>query len=127
MPTINQLCKGIRKKKFRKNVVPSLEQMPFKKGVCLKVFTTSPKKPNSAVRKVAKVRLSNGRRIIAGIPGIGHSLQQHSVVLVRGGRCNDLPGVRYKLVRGCYDFIGRERIRRNKRRSKFGIKQWIKR
>ena len=98
-----------------------MEQCPYKRGVCLKVFTVKPKKPNSAIRKVAKVLLSNKRRIIIAIPGIGHRLQEHSVVLVRGGRANDLPGVHYKAVRGKLDFNNYESFERANRRSKYGV------
>jgi len=103
-------------------MVKGLKGAPFRKGVCLKVFTTKPKKPNSAIRKVARVKLSTGRKITAAIPGIGHKLQEHAVVLVRGGRANDLPGVRYKLVRGLYDFNMLEDVRRTHKRSKYGVK-----
>jgi small subunit ribosomal protein S12 len=116
-----QLIRSKRIRKLHKSAVKSLDSMPFKKGVCIKVFTTKPKKPNSAIRKVARVRLSNGRKITAAIPGIGHKLQEHAVVLVRGGRANDLPGVRYKLVRGVYDFNMKEEIYRTHKRSKFGV------
>jgi small subunit ribosomal protein S12 len=123
MITLNQLVKHRRIRKLHKSAVKALCKMPFKKGVCLKVFTTKPKKPNSAIRKVARIRLSTGRKITATIPGIGHELQEHSVVLVRGGRANDLPGVRYKLVRGLYDFNMKEEIERTHKRSKFGVKK----
>jgi small subunit ribosomal protein S12 len=96
--------------------------MPFRRGVCVRVYTTSPKKPNSAVRKVAKVKLvSTGRTVLAGIPGFGHNLSEHSIVLIRGGRVPDLPGVRYRVVRGVYDFVGKESLLRSARRSKFGV------
>lgn len=121
MPTIRQLARFGRKPKRRSSKTPALEGHCFKRGVCIKVFTKSPKKPNSAVRKVAKVRLSNGRRVVAYIPGIGHNLQEHSVVLMRGGRVKDLPGVRYHLVRGKYDLRGLD-IRRNSR-SKYGARR----
>jgi small subunit ribosomal protein S12 len=134
MPTINQLVKKGRKKKIRKIRSPALKfsfnvlknrpvffPSPQKRGVCIKVFTTTPKKPNSALRKVAKVRLSNGKEITAYIPGIGHNLQEHSVVLVRGGRVKDLPGVRYKIIRGALDAGGVEG--RKTSRSKYGAKR----
>ncbi|MEO0202147.1 MAG: 30S ribosomal protein S12 [candidate division WOR-3 bacterium] len=121
MPTINQLVRNPRKPKKRKSKAPALEGNPQKRGVCIRVYTTTPKKPNSALRKVAKVRLSNGREIIAYIPGEGHNLQEHSVVLVRGGRVKDLPGVKYHIVRGVYDAAGVEK-RRNSR-SKYGTKR----
>ncbi|MEO0197270.1 MAG: 30S ribosomal protein S12 [candidate division WOR-3 bacterium] len=121
MPTINQLVRNPRKPKNRKSKAPALEGNPQKRGVCIRVYTTTPKKPNSALRKVAKVRLSNGREIIAYIPGEGHNLQEHSVVLVRGGRVKDLPGVKYHIVRGVYDAAGVEK-RRNSR-SKYGTKK----
>ncbi|MCC6011773.1 30S ribosomal protein S12 [Candidatus Caldipriscus sp.] len=121
MPTINQLVRHGRKPKKRKSKSPALEGCPQKRGVCIRVYTTTPKKPNSALRKVAKVRLSNGREVIAYIPGIGHNLQEHSVVLVRGGRVKDLPGVKYHIVRGVYDAAGVAN-RRNSR-SKYGTKK----
>jgi small subunit ribosomal protein S12 len=121
MPTINQLVRYGRKPKKRKSKSPALEGCPQKRGVCIRVYTTTPKKPNSALRKVAKVRLSNGREVIAYIPGIGHNLQEHSVVLVRGGRVKDLPGVKYHIVRGVYDAAGVAN-RRNSR-SKYGTKK----
>jgi len=107
MPTINQLClKQIRKKKLFKTNTPALNGNPQRRGVCLKVFTRTPKKPNSALRKVAKIKLATGKRVEVYIPGIGHNLRQYSVVLMRGGRVPDLPGVKYHLVRGKYDFQG---------------------
>ena len=120
MPTINQLCNKTRKP--RKTLVksPALERSPQKKGVCLKVFTRTPKKPNSALRKVARLRLTTKKRITAYIPGEGHTLQEYSTVLMRGGRVKDLPGVRYHLVRGKYDFLGLKN--RKQSRSKYGIK-----
>lgn len=121
MPTINQLVRNPRKPKKRKSKAPALEGNPQKRGVCIRVYTTTPKKPNSALRKVAKVRLSNGREIIAYIPGEGHNLQEHSVVLVRGVRVKDLPGVKYHIIRGVYDAAGVEK-RRNSR-SKYGTKK----
>lgn len=121
MPTINQLIRHGRKPKIKKSKSPALEGCPQKRGVCIRVYTTTPKKPNSALRKVAKVRLSNGREIIAYIPGEGHNLQEHSVVLVRGGRVKDLPGVKYHIVRGKYDCAGVEGRRQS--RSKYGAKR----
>jgi small subunit ribosomal protein S12 len=121
MPTINQLVRTPRKPQKRKSKAPALEGNPQKRGVCIRVYTTTPKKPNSALRKVAKVRLSNGREVIAYIPGEGHNLQEHSVVLVRGGRVKDLPGVKYHIIRGVYDAAGVEK-RRNSR-SKYGTKK----
>ena len=106
MPTINQLIKKSRVKPLTRNKVPALERQPLKRGVCVKVYTTTPKKPNSALRKVARVRLSNGFEVTAYIPGEGHNLQEHSVVLLRGGRVKDLPGVRYHIVRGNLDTQG---------------------
>ncbi|MGX7585846.1 30S ribosomal protein S12 [Candidatus Vidania fulgoroideorum] len=120
MKTFFQIRKKIRRKKNRKKKSPALCGNPFKKGVCIKVYTTTPKKPNSALRKVAKVKLVNGREIICYIPGEGHSLQEHSTVLVRGGRVKDLPGVKYHLVRGAYDFEGV--LNRKSSRSKYGTK-----
>jgi small subunit ribosomal protein S12 len=121
MPTINQLVRYGRKPKKRKSKSPALDGCPQKRGTCIRVYTTTPKKPNSALRKVAKVRLSNGKEVIAYIPGIGHNLQEHSVVLVRGGRVKDLPGVKYHIVRGVYDAAGVAN-RRNSR-SKYGTKR----
>lgn len=121
MPTFNQLCRKGRLLKLHKTRVKSLQQCPYKRGVCLKVFTVKPKKPNSAIRKVAKVMLSTKRRIIIAIPGIGHKLQEHAVVLVRGGRANDLPGVHYKAVRGKLDFTSYEHFERKNKRSKYGV------
>ncbi|MEO0262248.1 MAG: 30S ribosomal protein S12 [candidate division WOR-3 bacterium] len=121
MPTINQLVKKGRKLKKKKSRSPALEGCPQKRGVCIRVYTTTPKKPNSALRKVAKVRLSNGKEIIAYIPGEGHNLQEHSVVLVRGGRVKDLPGVKYHIIRGKYDCAGVEG--RKQSRSKYGTKR----
>ena len=106
MPTINQLIKKPRVKPQLRNKVPALERQPLKRGVCVKVYTTTPKKPNSALRKVARVRLSNGFEVTAYIPGEGHNLQEHSVVLIRGGRVKDLPGVRYHILRGNLDTQG---------------------
>ncbi len=136
MPTINQLVRKGRKKQKKKSKTPALQTTynslkrerkkvkkghPFLRGVCLKVTTQTPKKPNSALRKIAKVRLSNGKEVTAYIPGIGHDLQEHSVVLVRGGRVKDLPGVRYHVVRGVYDTGGVEN--RKTSRSKYGAKK----
>ena len=121
MPTINQLIKKSRVKPITRNKVPALEQQPLKRGVCLKVYTTTPKKPNSALRKVARVRLSNGFEVTAYIPGEGHNLQEHSVVLLRGGRVKDLPGVRYHILRGNLDTQGIPT--RRKRRSLYGAKK----
>ena len=125
MPTINQLIKRSRIKPIARNKVPALERQPLKRGVCVKVYTTTPKKPNSALRKVARVRLSNGFEVTAYIPGIGHNLQEHSVVLVRGGRVKDLPGVRYHIIRGTLDTAGVKN--RNQSRSKYGVKHNKKR
>lgn len=122
MPTINQLIKYKRKKKQRTQKVPALDKCPQKKGVCLKIITRTPKKPNSALRKLALIRLSNKKRIYGYIPGEGHTLQEHSVVLVRGGRTKDLPGIKYKLVRGVYDFKGLKD--RKQARSKYGTKRF---
>lgn len=121
MPTINQLVRNPRKKKISKSKSPALKRCPVRKGVCTKVYTTTPKKPNSALRKVAKVRLSSGYEIIAYIPGEGHNLQEHSVVYVRGGRVKDLIGVRYHIVRGAGDTGGVKD--RKQGRSKYGAKK----
>ena len=121
MPTINQLCRIKRKKKNLRNKVPALDSCPQKKGVCTKVFLRTPKKPNSAMRKVARIRLTSGFEITAHIPGEGHNLQEHSVVLIRGGRVKDLPGVRYHIVRGALDSGGVKN--RTQRRSKYGVKR----
>ena len=121
MPTINQLLKRPRIKRKYSNKVPALEHQPQKRGVCVKVYTTTPKKPNSALRKVARVRLSNGHEVTAYIPGEGHNLQEHSVVLIRGGRVKDLPGVRYHILRGNLDTQGV--TNRKKRRSLYGAKK----
>jgi len=118
MPTINQLVRYGRKKKKYKSRAPALQGNPQKRGVCVRVYTITPKKPNSALRKVARVRLTNGIEVTAYIPGIGHNLQEHSVVLVRGGRVRDLPGVRYKIIRGALDAAGVQN--RRKSRSKYG-------
>jgi small subunit ribosomal protein S12 len=121
MPTINQLIRKPRRSLQRINKVKDLEACPAKRGVCLVVKTMTPKKPNSALRKVARVRLSNGKEVTAYIPGIDHNLQEHSIVLVRGGRVRDLPGVRYHIVRGVLDASGVEARRRS--RSKYGAKK----
>ncbi len=121
VPTINQLVRKSRKKVVKKTKSPALQSCPQKRGVCTRVYTTTPKKPNSALRKVARVRLRNGIEVTAYIPGIGHNLQEHSVVLVRGGRVKDLPGVRYHIVRGKYDSVGVDD--RKKGRSKYGVKR----
>lgn len=134
MSTIQQLIKKGRKRIFKKTKSPALgkyfntiknkpvySNSPFKRGVCLKVFTTTPKKPNSALRKVARVRLSNGMEVTAYIPGIGHNLQEHSIVVIRGGRVKDLPGVKYHVVRGVLDTTGTEG--RKQERSKYGVKR----
>lgn len=137
MPTVNQLLRTKRKSKSKKTTTPALRDFfnskkrslsnfssPFKKGVCLQVKTQTPKKPNSALRKVARVRLSNGRELTAYIPGEGHTLQEHSVVLVRGGRVKDLPGIKYSIVRGKYDLMGVEK--RKTSRSIYGRKKEVK-
>jgi len=121
MPTVNQLCKFKRKSKNKINKTPALEKCPQKKGICVKVFSRTPKKPNSAIRKVAKVRLSNNLKVTAYIPGESHNLQEYSTVLLRGGRVKDLPGVKYHLVRGKLDFIGVKN--RKTSRSKYGQKR----
>ncbi len=121
MPTINQLVRKGRKRIKKKTNTPALKGSPQKRGVCTRVYTSTPKKPNSALRKVAKVRLTNGAEVTAYIPGIGHNLQEHSVVLVRGGRVKDLPGVRYHIVRGILDTLGVED--RKHGRSKYGVKK----
>jgi small subunit ribosomal protein S12 len=121
MPTVQQLIRKGRKTKIKKSKSPDLMSSPQRRGVCIRVFTATPKKPNSALRKVARVRLTNGREINAYIPGIGHTLQEHSVVLVRGGRVKDLPGVRYHIVRGTLDSTGVSE--RNQSRSKYGAKR----
>lgn len=120
MPTINQLIRRGRKRVGKKSKSPDLSNCPQKRGVCLQVMTRTPKKPNSALRKVARVRLSNGREITAYIPGEGHNLQEHSIVLVRGGRVRDLPGIKYHIIRGSLDSAGVEGRRRG--RSKYGAK-----
>ena len=121
MPTINQLLRKKRVKPKIRDKVPALEKSPQKRGVCIKVYTTTPKKPNSALRKVARVRLSNGHEVTSYIPGEGHNLQEHSVVLIRGGRVKDLPGVRYHILRGNLDTQGV--TTRKQQRSKYGAKK----
>jgi small subunit ribosomal protein S12 len=121
MPTIQQLIRKGRKAKRRTSKSPALSNCPQRRGVCTRVYTTTPKKPNSALRKVAKVRLTNGYEVIAYIPGEGHNLQEHSIVLVRGGRVKDLPGVRYHIIRGALDTAGVEK--RKQGRSKYGAKR----
>src|SRR5687768_15648814 len=121
MPTINQLIKKPRRALGRINKVKDLEACPAKRGVCLQVRTMTPKKPNSALRKIARVRLSNGKELTAYVPGEGHNLQEHSIVLVRGGRVRDLPGVRYKIVRGVLDTLGVQN--RKQARSRYGAKR----
>jgi small subunit ribosomal protein S12 len=121
MPTINQLVRKPRKTPFVRTKVPALESCPQKRGVCVRVYTTTPKKPNSALRKVARVRLTNGFEVTSYIPGEGHNLQEHSVVMLRGGRVKDLPGVRYHVIRGVLDTEG---VRdRRQSRSKYGVKR----
>ncbi|MEY3013847.1 MAG: hypothetical protein RIT45_2582 [Pseudomonadota bacterium] len=121
MPTINQLVRNRRKAKRKKTAAPALQSCPQKRGVCTRVYTTTPKKPNSALRKVARVRLSNGIEVTSYIPGVGHNLQEHSIVLIRGGRVKDLPGVRYHIIRGTLDATGVNG--RNRSRSKYGAKK----
>ncbi len=121
MPTINQLIRKPRQRKPVRNMVPALEACPQRRGVCTRVYTTTPKKPNSAVRKVARVRLTSGYEVTSYIPGEGHNLQEHSVVLIRGGRVKDLPGVRYHTIRGTLDTQGV--ADRRQRRSKYGTKR----
>lgn len=121
MPTVNQLVRKPRKRRTSQNKVPALEACPQKRGVCTRVYTTTPKKPNSALRKVARVRLTNRHEVISYIPGEGHNLQEHSVVLIRGGRVKDLPGVRYHVIRGALDAQGVKD--RRTRRSKYGVKR----
>src|SRR5271156_3165023 len=121
MPKINQLIRRERQRQKRKTASPALQGSPQKRGVCTRVYTSTPKKPNSALRKVARVRLSNGYEVTTYIPGVGHNLQEHSVVLIRGGRVKDLPGVRYHVVRGTLDSIGVQERRQG--RSKYGSKK----
>ena len=121
MPTVNQLVRHARRPQIARNKVPALARSPQKRGVCTRVYTTTPKKPNSALRKVARVRLTNGFEVTSYIPGEGHNLQEHSVVLIRGGRVKDLPGVRYHIIRGTLDTQGVKD--RKQRRSKYGAKR----
>ena len=121
MPTVNQLIRKKRRPLKTRDKVPALQECPQKRGVCTRVYTTTPKKPNSALRKVAKVRLTNGYEVVSYIPGEGHNLQEHSVVLIRGGRVKDLPGVRYHILRGVLDTQGVKD--RKQRRSKYGAKR----
>lgn len=121
MPTINQLVRNGRTQIKQKTMAPALKGSPQKRGVCTRVYTTTPKKPNSALRKVARVRLTNGMEVTSYIPGEGHNLQEHSVVLIRGGRVKDLPGVRYHIVRGTLDAVGVQK--RRQARSKYGTKK----
>ncbi len=121
MPTINQLIRSARTAPKNRSKSPALQSSPQKRGVCTRVYTTTPKKPNSAMRKVAKVRLTNGYEVVSYIPGEGHNLQEHSVVMIRGGRVKDLPGVRYHIVRGTLDTQGI--AKRRQRRSKYGAKR----
>ena len=121
MPTINQLVRKPRVKQTSRNKVPAMQACPQKRGVCTRVYTTTPKKPNSALRKVARVRLSNGFEVTAYIPGEGHNLQEHSVVMIRGGRVKDLPGVRYHIIRGTLDTQGVKD--RKQKRSRYGAKR----
>jgi len=129
MPTINQLVSKGREKQRRKMATPALQKSPQKRGVCTRVYTSTPKKPNSALRKVARVKLTNGIEVTSYIPGIGHNLQEHSVVLIRGGRVKDLPGVRYHVIRGTLDASGAigpsstNKANRNRKRSKYGVKR----
>jgi small subunit ribosomal protein S12 len=121
MPTINQLVRKGRRKQLRKTSAPALEKCPQKRGVCVRVYTSTPKKPNSALRKIARVRLTNGMEVTSYIPGEGHNLQEHSLVLIRGGRVKDLPGVRYHIIRGTLDASGIANRKRG--RSKYGSKR----
>jgi small subunit ribosomal protein S12 len=121
MPTISQLVRESRETQRRKTTAPALQGSPQKRGVCTRVYTSTPKKPNSALRKVARVRLTNGFEVTSYIPGVGHNLQEHSVVLIRGGRVKDLPGVRYHIIRGTLDSIGVQERRQS--RSKYGAKK----
>ncbi len=121
MPTINQLVRKGRQKVRRKTTAPALRSCPQKRGVCVRVYTSTPKKPNSALRKVARVRLTNGIEVTTYIPGVGHNLQEHSIVMIRGGRVKDLPGVRYHVIRGTLDAVGV--ANREQGRSKYGAKR----
>jgi len=121
LPTINQLVREGRSKPVHKTASPALKSCPQKRGVCVRVYTSTPKKPNSALRKVARVRLTNGMEVTTYIPGVGHNLQEHSIVMIRGGRVKDLPGVRYHVVRGSLDTLGVDKRRQG--RSKYGAKK----
>jgi len=121
LPTINQLVREGRSKPVQKTASPALKSCPQKRGVCVRVYTSTPKKPNSALRKVARVRLTNGMEVTTYIPGVGHNLQEHSIVMIRGGRVKDLPGVRYHVVRGSLDTLGVDKRRQG--RSKYGAKK----
>jgi len=121
LPTVNQLVRKGRRKAKLKSKSPALRQCPQRRGVCLRVYTSTPKKPNSALRKVARVRLTNGMEVTTYIPGVGHNLQEHAIVLIRGGRVKDLPGVRYHVIRGALDTVGVEGRRQS--RSKYGAKR----
>jgi small subunit ribosomal protein S12 len=121
MPTINQLVRQGRQRVLGKTSAPALQRSPQKRGVCIRVYTSTPKKPNSALRKVARVRLTNGIEVTTYVPGVGHNLQEHSIVLIRGGRVKDLPGVRYHIIRGTLDSVGVEG--RRQARSKYGAKR----
>ncbi len=121
MPTISQLIRQGRKRAEKKTKSPALKACPQRRGVCVRVYTTTPKKPNSALRKVARVRLTNGMEVTAYIPGVGHNLQEHSIVLIRGGRIKDIPGVKYHIIRGALDSVGVDGRRRS--RSKYGTKK----
>ena len=121
MPTVNQLVRKGRRKAKLKTKSPALRQCPQRRGVCLRVYTSAPKKPNSALRKVTRVRLTNGMEVTTYIPGVGHNLQEHAIVLIRGGRVKDLPGVRYHVIRGALDTVGVEGRRQS--RSKYGAKR----
>ncbi len=121
MPTINQLVRKRREKQSKRSSTPAMQECPQKRGVCVRVYTTTPKKPNSALRKVARVRLANGIEVTSYIPGVGHNVQEHSVVLIRGGRVKDLPGVRYHIIRGTLDTLGVNDRRQG--RSKYGAKR----
>ena len=129
MPTINQLVHNGREAVRRKSKTPAMQGCPQKRGVCIRVYTTTPKKPNSALRKVARVRLTNGLEVTSYIPGVGHNLQEHSIVMIRGGRVKDLPGIRYHIIRGTLDASGAigpsstNKANRNRKRSKYGVKR----
>ena len=121
MPTISQLVRNGRERKHQKTKAPALKECPQKRGVCVRVYTTTPKKPNSALRKIARIKLTNGIEVTGYIPGVGHNLQEHSVVMIRGGRVKDLPGVRYHIIRGTLDSVGVQG--RKQSRSKYGAKR----